>query len=102
MKGTQLSILEFQEGVAVRLRLVLMGMGVPYKDAAKMMGITPQRLNGWLNDGAMPSMYHLTLLCRALPAPVTMDYLLLGDARSLRVDTAERLGLVSSEKSAAS
>lgn len=101
MKGTKVSVVEFQEGIAARLRLVLGALGIQKKDAAKMIGITPQRLNGWLNDGAMPSMYHLTLLCRSLPAPVTLDYLLLGDARSLRVETAELLGLVSSEKSAA-
>ena len=96
MKGTKLSVVEFQEGIAARLRLVLDALGIQRKDAAKMMGISPQRVNGWLNDGAMPSVYHLTLLCRALPAPVTMDYLLMGDERSLRVDTAARLGLVSS------
>ncbi len=95
MPQTKISQLAHQEAVAARIKQLVVALGMQSKDVAARLGVSPQRFNGWINGPhAMPP-YYLAELCRVLP--VTADWLLLGDIRSLSVDTAARLARVSEE-----
>lgn len=93
MKKEDPAAVAHQEEVGARLRLVIDALGLSYAEAARIMGITPQRLNGWMGGDHPASLFHLARFCRL--HPVTLDYLILGDARRIDRDLAERLGLVS-------
>lgn len=99
MKKQNLAIVEHQEAMGARLRLVITALGLSNAEAARQMGVSAQRLNGWLSGAHPPSIFHLAQFCAV--QPVTLDWLVLGDARALPVATAERLGLVSVGRQAA-
>lgn len=98
MKKGDLAVLAHQEEVGRRLKDTIAALGLSAAATARLMGVSPQRLNGWLSGTHPVSLYHLALFCRQ--QPVSTDWLILGDARTLRFETAVRLGLVSSATSA--
>lgn len=93
-KVTDLAILAHQEQVGARLKRTIDALGLSYAEAARLMGVSPQRLNGWMSGAHPVSLYHLAVFCRA--QPVSVDWIVLGDFRALPASTAARLGLVSS------
>jgi transcriptional regulator with XRE-family HTH domain len=93
MKKCDLAVLSHQEDVGRRLKDTIAALGLSAAEAARQMGVSPQRLNGWLSGSHPVSVYHLALFCRH--QPVSTDWLLLGDARGLPYATAASLGLVS-------
>lgn len=95
MPQAKISQIQHQEAVAGRLKQIAPALGMQAKDVAAKLGVSPQRFNGWINGPHGIPPFYLAELCRVLP--VTADWLLLGETRTLSVDMAERLAQVSEE-----
>lgn len=93
MQNSNLSIVKHQEEVAARWSLAIEALDLTRAAVARQLGVSAQRLNGWLNGGHPPPAFYLTEFCRLNRLP--LDWLLLGDERALTVGAAERLGLAS-------
>lgn len=93
MKNTNLSVVRHQEEVARRWSLAIEALGLKRVEVARDLGVSAQRLNGWLNGGHPPPAFYLAEFARAHRLP--LDWILMGDERALTVGAAERLGLAS-------
>jgi transcriptional regulator with XRE-family HTH domain len=97
MKKTKgdLGVVAHQEALGARLKLTISALGMSAAEAARIMNVSPQRLNGWLSGAHPAPIYHLALFCEA--KPVTLDWLGLGYRRGLPAETAERLASASAD-----
>lgn len=77
MDNAILSQSEHQAAVGARLRRVIDLLGMSYKQAADLMGVQKQTVNGWMAGEGYPNWYGLYRLNRA--KGVTYDFLFLGD-----------------------
>lgn len=76
-------------GIATRLAQTVAALGITKAEAARVMGVSPQRLNGWLAGKHPPDLLALHRLHQR--HRVTLDWLVLGDPSGLPQRIVERL-----------
>ncbi len=77
METAILSQSDHRVAVGARLRKVIDLLGMPYTEAAELMGVSKQVLRNWMAGEHYPSPYSIYRLCRT--RGIDFDYVFLGN-----------------------
>lgn len=91
METTILSHTDHKRAVGVRLRKIIDLLGMPYTEAADLMGVSKQVLRNWMAGDSYPAHYALYKLCRS--RGIDFDYIFLGQWDHLPYHLAKALDL---------
>lgn len=80
---------DHRAAVGNRLRRLIKAIGMKYTEAADIMRVSKQTLNGWMKGDGYPDQYGVYCLCRV--HKVNYDYLFLGDWTQLPSWLADKL-----------